>query len=719
METIDWTIVAVCMIALSVFTLQAVRYMKGVSDFLSAGRSAGRFIQGYAHGMSAVGAISLVASFEMYYSSGFSPMWWPMMFLPIGIFITLSGWVYYRFRETRCMTMAQFFEVRYSKSLRIYAGLIIWLSGIVNFGIFPAVACRFIVHFCGLPETFLFMGYDIPTFAPIMVITLGIAVTYTNLGGQVTVMVTDCVQGVFCGILFLAIGAFLLCTFSWGDISNALEKAPTQRAQKEAVEQVEKAQVAYDKAVASKIGAAVLEEKRIALNKAHKAQGEDEIKNVAEKKSMLNPANTSGADFSVLFFLIILFNNFYGYLSWQGSQAYFSSSLSPHEQKMSAFISTWIAQPRTLFFVLMPVCALAFMTLPQYADQAASAHQVLSTIDNPVIAKQITVPVAMERIFPIGVKGLFCAAILFFLITTQDTYLHSWGSIFIQDVVLPFRKTPVTPKQQIRLLRWSIFGVAAFAFFFSLLFQQKEYVFMFFAITGAIVSGAGAMIVGGLYFNRGTTAGAWVAMTIGWIMAVGRIVIQQIEPLFENVTNRGPILQAMDWLNSINSQYIWFWIMISCLGGYLLVSLLTCRQPFNMQRMLHRGKYDTTKDHVKAKDASKSIWVKIVGITDEFTLKDRILAVVTVVWNLGWFVLFIIGTVAMFTIEISNNTWSRFWQVWCWIHLLVGIPFMWWFARGAIRDIRRLFAHLATAKRDIRDDGRVMDHRSVVDEDVE
>ncbi|KKM16213.1 hypothetical protein LCGC14_1688060, partial [marine sediment metagenome] len=323
MSAIDWTIVAACMIGLSYFTFRSLRYMKGVSDFLSAGRCAGRYMQSYAGGMAGLGAVSLVALYEIHYNSGFPPMWWQMMFWPILIMLTLSGYVFYRFRETRCMTVAQYYEVRYGKSLRIYAGIITWGSGVVNFGIFPAVACRFIVHFCGMPENFLLMGITIPTFAPIMVITLGIALTYTTLGGQVTVMVTDCVQGIFCGILFVALAFFLLYTFSWADISTALKQAPTPRVRKEAAETASKAEVAYEKAL--KVGAVNLGEKKVDLDKARKAQGEDEIKKVAYKKSMLNPLNTSGADFNYLFFLILLFDNFYGYLSWQGSQAYFSS----------------------------------------------------------------------------------------------------------------------------------------------------------------------------------------------------------------------------------------------------------------------------------------------------------------------------------------------------------------------------------------------------------
>ncbi len=720
MERIDWAIVAACMIGLSYFTFRSLRYMKGVSDFLSAGRSAGRFMQSYAGGMTGVGAISLVAMFEIYYSSGFPPLWWTMMFWPISILLTLSGYVYYRFRETRCMTVAQYYGVRYSKSLRIYAGIITWGSGVVNFGIFPVVACRFIVHFCGLPEDFIFMGYTIRTFVPIMVITLGMALTYTNVGGQVTVMVTDCVQGIFCGILFVALAFFLLYTFSWADISDSLKQYPVYRARQEAAKKLDKAEVAYVEAL--KIGAADLDEKKVAHDKAHKAQGEEEIEKAAENKSMLNPADTSEADFNLWFYLIAIFYMFYGNLSWQGSQAYFSSSKSPHESKMSQIIGRWRDIPQTMMFALIPICALALMTLPKYAEQAANVNQVLDTVDSEVIARQITVSTALGQILPLGVKGLFAAAVLFFLITTQDTYLHSWGSIFIQDVVLPFRKKPFTPKQQILLLRLSIIFVAVFAFIFSLYFKQTEYVQMYFAITGAIVSGVGVLIFGGLYFKIGTTAGAWVAMTVGWVMAIGRIVIQQITPSLEAVPDRGWVLQGADWLNKVSSQYIWFWIMITCLVSYFLISLLTRRgKPFNMERMLHRGKYDTTTDHAKAKDASKSksIWVKIMGITDEFTKSDRIIAISTLCWYLAWAMIFIIGTIAMYTIGISDDTWSRFWQIWVWIGAIIGVPVTIFFTWGAIRDIKRLFAHLATDKRDVRDDGRVVDHHSVVDEDVE
>jgi len=41
------------------------------------------------------------------------------------------------------MTLAQFFEVRYSKAFRLFTGGLAFLAGIANFGIIPAVGARF------------------------------------------------------------------------------------------------------------------------------------------------------------------------------------------------------------------------------------------------------------------------------------------------------------------------------------------------------------------------------------------------------------------------------------------------------------------------------------------------------------------------------------------------------------------------------------------------
>jgi hypothetical protein len=121
------------------------------------------------------------------------------MMAPIALILALSGFVVYRYRETRAMTLAQFFEMRYSRNFRIFAGILAWLSGILNYGIFPAVTARFLIYFCGLPLEFEFLGMAVQTFPVMMIILLGIAVFMTLAGGHIAIMVADFLQGQFVG----------------------------------------------------------------------------------------------------------------------------------------------------------------------------------------------------------------------------------------------------------------------------------------------------------------------------------------------------------------------------------------------------------------------------------------------------------------------------------------------------------------------------------------
>ena len=129
-----------------------------------------------------------------------------------------------------------------------------------------------------------------------------------------------------------------------------------------------------------------------------------------------------------------------------------------------------------------------------FPAEADAVRSTLETIGDEAIRNQMTTPVALTQMLPVGVMGLFCAMMIAAAISTDGTYLHSWGVIFIQDVVLPLRKNrePLSPRQHMRLLRLSIIGVAAFGWIFSMVFPLKDYIMMFMAITGAIfLGGAG------------------------------------------------------------------------------------------------------------------------------------------------------------------------------------------------------------------------------------
>ena len=640
MHWIDWSIVVIVIAFITTVAYSTKKYTKSVADFLAANRSAGRYILNVSDDMSGIGAITVLGYFEIYYHAGFPAAWWGLMGLPLGMILAATGWVIYRFRQTRVLTMAQFFEARYSKNFRIFAGLLSFLSGVINFAIFPAVSARFFIYFCGLPQTIQIFGFGLSTFALIMIAMLSLAVYFTLASGQITVIITDFIQGILCQIAVTTIIVFLLFKFDWSIIAESLTAT-------------------------------------------------------ASNSPMLHPYQTSHIkDFNIWFFLILLFGNVYNFMSWQGNQAYNCSATTAHEARMSKVLGRLRGMMWTLILILLPICAYVVMHHSDYASMANSINSLLDNISaNPedTIRKQMLVPIVLSNILPIGLMGAFCAVMFSAAISTQDTYLHSWGSIFIQDVVLPLRKKPITPKQHLWLLRFSIIGVAIFIFCFSLLFKQTSYIFMYLAISAAIfMGGAGSVIIGGLYWKKGTTAAAWSSMIVGSVLAASGLIIHQIwEDFF------------------LNQQWMFFISMIGSISTYIFVSLFNKKTQFNMDKILHRGQY-TIKEEQSCDMApnTEKGW-KALRFTKEFTRGDKIIYLIVITWTFCWWFTFIIGTIINTTCDIKVQTWATFWQAYIWISLIAAIATTLWFTIGGLIDLKSMFRKLRTIQRDDLDDGSV------------
>jgi len=638
---LDWLIVVVSMILLIGVVSMSKRYMRSVADFLSAGRTAGRYMISMSQGMSALGSITIVGMWEMNYVAGFSLRWWEFTMGVVLLGITVSGWVLYRFRQTRALTMAQFFEIRYSRRFRIFAGLLAFLSGIVNFGIFPAVGARFFLYFCSLPLSFPFLGLEIATFPVIMVIFLSLALYFVFAGGQIAVLITEFLQGIFANAVFLVLIVLLLFIVDWTHIFEALAAAP-------------------------------------------------------KDASLLNPYHTSNVkDFNLWYFLIGMAGVIYGKMSWQGTQGYNSSAKSAHEAKMGDVMGNFRDIPKWLMLVFVPIIAYTVMHHPDFAGKASGVNAVLNGLESNALRSQLTVPLVLTQLLFPGMMGAMTAVMLMATIGTHDTYLHSWGAIFIQDVVMPFRNRPFTPEQHLRVLRLAILGVCIFIFIFSMVFQQSEYIFLFFAITGAIFTGgSGAVIIGGLYWKRGTTAAAWSALLTGSVVAVGGIIIKQLDPEF-----------------LINGQQFWGLAMLSSSLVYIAVSLLGGRRAFDMDRMLHRGRY-AIKEEVQVIDEVPVKGLRMLGMGKEFTRGDKFIYIGAYGWTFAWTVVFVIGSYINLTSEVSDAAWMTFWRTFILINIVVSVLVILWFAIGGTRDLKDMLRRLGTMTRDHKDDGFVVGTKS-------
>jgi solute:Na+ symporter, SSS family len=647
---LDWSIVAGTFLLVLAVAIYAQRLNRSVADFLSANRCAGRYLLTLAMGTSSFGAITIIANFEKFYQAGFGALWWAQMMGPIALVIALSGYVIYRYRATKAMTIAQFYEMRYSHRFRIFAGILAFLSGILNYGIFPLVTARFIVYFFGFPAELTLWGWAIPTTAPVMAVMLTTAVVITLLGGQITVMIADFLQSQIMLLAFLLATLLLLFTFGWGNIMETLvAKAPAG-------------------------------------------------------KSMVNPFDQSEIpDFNVFFFLILAFNAIYNYMAWQGSQAYNSSASSPHEAKMARVLGEWRNMVNLLAMVSIPVCVFVFMHGMGDAEAVGAVKETLGGMGDPQLVKQMQVPVALNQLLPAGLLGLFCAALIAAAISTDDTYLHSWGSIFVQDVVMPIRNKHLSAAAHMLLLRFAVVGVAVFVFVFGLIFPLKEYIYMYWALTGSIyLGGAGSVIIGGLYTRWGTTAGAWAAMATGSTIGFTGLILRQGWHVIPGLTGIAPDFP-------FNGVQVSFFGALCSITAYVILSVLTRHEPFDLDAMLHRATGQRQRMREEAVAAGLNRFQRMIGIGVEFTRGDRIIYYLKIGWLGFFFSVFVVVTVfnTMFPGVMTDSGWVLWWTIQISIIGVAAVITLFWFGIGGILDMIKLFKHLHSLNRNEFDDGTV------------
>jgi SSS family solute:Na+ symporter len=291
-------------------------------------------------------------------------------------------------------------------------------------------------------------------------------------------------------------------------------------------------------------------------------------------------------------------------------------------------------------------------------------------------------------------------------------------------VVLPLRKTAMTPAQHIWMLRLAVTGVAAFAFFFSTVFTPTEYINLWWNLTGAMfTAGAGAAIIGGLYWRKGTTSAAWAAAITGSVCAVLGIVITSFWPRISQVTmylladvGVNVQLPARFW---INQQVCAFLAVVIAAVVYMVVSLLTSRQLFNLDKMLHRGKYAIEADGGQPTMALRERFRlrNILKFDNNFTRLDKITAGGIFWWAMAMLIINVVITVWNVFSPWQIAWWANYWMATAVIvPCIIAVITLVWFGIGGTIDMRDFFYTLRTMKRDARDDGRVVAEHNLIDE---
>ena len=785
----DWLILILPVCFVMYMGFYTRRYVRGVSDFLSAGRLCGRYVISMGDVANSLSIIGLVGYIEMRYKTGFSVGFWSSVLAPLWIVLGLTGYIAYRFRETRAMSLGQFLEMRYSRRFRIVAAGLRSLAEMLANMIMPAIAARFFIQMLDLPQTYHVLGLELSTYVSLMILFLTLAISLICFGGTLALVITDTIQGM---ILYPAIACFVVFLFWKFSVGGEIMPVMADRVAGESF-----------------------------INPYDISKLRDfnlfTVVIVAVYATVMNRANGIGAGYS-------------------------SAAKSPQEQKMAGLLGNWRNAIINVFYVLIAAALIAFLNHKHFAPEANAVRKDLAvrvadavfknTADDPsnadphlrevVKAAVADVPaqvheigvdpplsqdrnldtafldvihgalkddarerktaeldaagvvgearekalidaegkandafqqcrtlyyqqnlsVTMRALLPPGLFGLFALLLFLAMLSTDDTRIYSAALTLAQDVVLPLKKKPFTPRGHLWMIRIVSICIGVFFLAGSYWMKQMDYYNMFVVLVCAMwEGGAGAIMTFGLYTRVGTTAGAWTALVTSVSMSVSYVFVQLkwAETVYPAIAKAGLVEsfdRALRWLSSPFEPYIhWqmdavkcpvnaiefnFFLSVLCVILYLGVSRLTCRKPFNLDRMLHRGKYGLgEKREIKQKWTLRTVFSNLIGITPEYTRGDKAIA-----WGVFLYS-FVYGFVLAFAGVVVWNVihpWPVKW--WCWYFVIqfFVIPCILacfttvWFGVGGFFGLRQLFRDLA-ARKDTNDldDGRVEGNMSLAD----
>ena len=780
----DWLILVLPVCFVMWMGFRSRRYVRGVPDFLSAGRLCGRYVISMGDVANSLSIIGLVTYIEIHYRTGFSVGFWSNVLMPLSIVLGLTGFVIYRFRETRAMSVGQFFEMRYSRRFRIVAAGLRSLAEMVANMIMPAIAARFFIQMLDLPATYHVLGLELSTYVSLMVLFLALAVSLICFGGTLALVITDTIQGM---ILYPVLACFVVFLFWKFSVTEQIMPVMADR-----------------------------------------VAGE----------SFINPYDIGNLRDFNLFTVVIVAA--YGAVVNRGTfigGGYSTAAKSAQEQKMAGLLGTWRSTIITVFYILIASALIAFLNHRDFAVEAGEVRKSLVArvaddvfkndsrsreavkaavadvppqmheigVDPPLSQKenldtafldvvhqalladarervgcdarevaepsaalidaegranddfqqcrtlynQLSLSVTMRALLPHGLFGLFALLLFLAMLSTDDTRIYSAALTIAQDVVLPLKKKPFTPRGHLWMIRIVSICIGVFFLAGSYYVKQLDYYQMFNTLACAMWScGSGAIMMFGLYSRFGTTAGAWTALGTSAVLSGAYLYVQRswadvVYPAIAKASLVDSFDRALRWLSSPFEPYIhWemdavrcpvnaiefnFFLSQLCILLYIVVSKLTCKVPFNLERMLHRGRYAICRDGgPRAKDGAAAprpsflrFVSRIAGITPEYTRGDKAIAWGVFAYSFGYgFGLCFLGVVAWNAI--------RPWPVEWWSLYFVGIYFVVpcivacvttvWFGVGGVIGLRQLFRDLRARKEtNVLDDGRVEGHISLAD----
>lgn len=213
--SVDWTILVVYLTITIAIGIWVKRYVENLTGYLVAGRRIKVSLGVATFAATEIGTITFMYFGELGYVSGFSCFVIGILIMLAYLIVGKTGFIIVPLRKLRVMTIPEFYELRYSRRVRLLGGVLLFLGGVLNMGIF--------LKFDGIFLSEV-IGFGPQAITIIMLVMVTIVVTYTVLGGMFSVVVTDFIQFVVLSMGMLVATVAVLLQLDLVQLSTAVSE---------------------------------------------------------------------------------------------------------------------------------------------------------------------------------------------------------------------------------------------------------------------------------------------------------------------------------------------------------------------------------------------------------------------------------------------------------------------------------------------------------------
>lgn len=489
---IDGSIVGFYLLITMIAGLVVRKYVSRVEDFLVAGREMNVYLGIASLAATEFGVITCMYTAQAGFNNGFAGAL-PGLCQAVAMFVIgASGFCVKPLRDSGAMTLPELFEKRFGKFVRWLSGVVIVFGGLLNMGVFLKIGGDFLC---------LVGGFDIKYLALMMAALLLMVSIYTILGGMLSVLVTDFLQFVVMSLGLLVVTAMVLHQVGW--------------------------------------------EKLVATVEHHHGAGG------------FNPL--ANADLGWAFIIMQILGNTAATLTWQTTIARLLAAKDTSTGRKIYTRTSFFFVCRWLIPGIWGIAALAILgwhplkqlsadelaKIPPAVQTKIEASKVgaplatLSDAESAALTAAVrnklndaslrTMPMFLSTFVPIGLMGLLIAAMLAADMSTDSSYMLSWGSVIYNDILGPFRRTAWPHRRAILWNRCIVGLIGIYLLVFGLFYTVEGNMWSYLLLTGSIyLSSMSVLLVACCYWPRANNWGALGAIILGAVVPITHLALEKI-----------------------------------------------------------------------------------------------------------------------------------------------------------------------------------------------